>query len=275
MNSAKEWKSTMLLKPVSLIAITIACFLITSCNNSEQASTTQNKEENTEELKGPESLSFPSLDSIPVSAKYYHSGDDNPTIVLCHQARYNKFEYEGTAQRLNELGFNCLAIDQRSGGPLGIHINETSEAAKKAGKPTDFIDAEQDIIAAVTYAKENYGGKTILWGSSYSSTLVLYVAMENENVDAVISFSPGNYFSPEKGSLIEKFKEFDKPMFVTSSLEEAPYVSELFAEMEMNNNQTQFIPQEEGYHGSRSLWPTQPGGEEYWEAITDFLNKIN
>lgn len=219
-------------------------------------------------------ITFKSLDSLDVTANYYHAGEGLPVIVLCHQARFNKFEYEGTAQRLNELGFNCLAIDQRSGGPIGKAINETSQNAKKNNKPTDFLDAEQDIIAAVNYAAGTYGDKVILWGSSYSSTLSLYVAIENENVDAVVSFSPGDYFSPEKGSLVPMLSTFDKPMFVTSSKRESADVEKLFVEMEMNDKQVQFKPTVDGFHGSRALWSTQPGGEEYWEAIEAFLKKI-
>ena len=41
-------------------------------------------------------------------------------------------------------------------------------------KTTEFVDAEQDILAAIKWAGLNYPqAKLILWGSSYSSSLAL------------------------------------------------------------------------------------------------------
>lgn len=260
-------RSTLFYLAIMILGISTSCDQNDNTNKPEA-------EAEVEIIQYPERITFKSLDGLEVNAELYHIDDSYPMIVLCHQARYNKFEYSGTAEQLNALGFNCIAIDQRSGGPISKYINETSERAKEQNKPTDFLDAEQDIIAAVNYAAKEYEQDIILWGSSYSSTLALYVAIENDNVDAVISFSPGNYFSPEKGSLIDLLEDFDKPMFITSSKGEAPAVTALLAKMDRSKLQQQFIPEGEGYHGSRALWPTQPGGEEYWNAIGDFLTAL-
>lgn len=221
-----------------------------------------------------ERVEFESLDGLMITANLFEVDQDAPTIVLCHQARFNKFEYDGIAQRLNEMGYNCLAIDQRSGGPIASEQNETNLSATKKGLPVDFLDAAQDITAAVNYASEKYGQPIILWGSSYSSTLVLYEAIKNENIEAVISFSPGDYFAEELGSLVEKLEGFDKPMFITSAKNEIPWAEELLVKMTMNENQIQFKPEGDGWHGSRALWPNQDGGEEYWDAITKWLESI-
>ncbi len=114
-------------------------------------------------------------------------------------------------------GFNCISIDQRSGGHLVEWFNETMLKAVKKGKPVEYLDAEQDIIAAVDYAAAKYKKKVILWGSSYSATLAIYQAVENKKIEAVIAFSPGEYFADQKKSLLEKLKGFKKPMFITSS----------------------------------------------------------
>lgn len=222
----------------------------------------------------PRKVEFPSLDSLPITAYLYHVSDSLPVIILCHQARYNKFEYAGIAEKLNDLGFNCIAIDQRSGGPIANKVNETTLAALEAGKPIDFLDAEQDMIAAINYGKGKYDEPVILWGSSYSSTLALYLATENEDVKAVVSFSPGNYLTEDKGSLIEKLAGLEKPMFVTSSKREAAAVTELLSAMTLGENQIQFIPEGDGHHGSRALWTNQSDGEEYWAAIQSFLKKL-
>jgi len=83
--------------------------------------------------------------------------------------------------------------------------------------------------------------------------LALYLAIESDQVKAVLSFSPGNYFAEEKGSLIDKLATFNKPMFVTSSKREALEITQLLSKMTLNDNQVHFIPQGNGHHGSRVL----------------------
>ena len=256
-----------------IISCAIALLLF-SCtgNKSEPENNSPVKDTVAEEF--PKKIQFPSLDSLLVTANLYHRSDSSPVIVLCHQARYNKYEYNGIAKSLWEKGYNCIAIDQRSGGPIVETFNETMELAKSKGKPVDFLDAEQDIIAAVNFAAKKYGRKIILWGSSYSSTLALYIAIQNENVEAVVSFSPGDYFVKEKGALTEKLATFSKPMFVTSSKEEEKELTQMLSKMKLNEKQTQFVPSSEGQHGSRALWKTYEHQLEYWKAINDFLEKI-
>jgi len=222
----------------------------------------------------PEKITFPSIDSLPVVANLYHKNELAPVIVLCHQAGFNKFEYTGIARTLWEKGFNCLAIDQRSGGGLIEEFNETQQEALKRKLATDFLDAEQDLIAAVKFASEKYKKPVILWGSSYSSTLALHVAIAREEVRAVIAFSPGDYFEKEKGLLRTKLQTFSKPMFVTSSREEAKELTEMLSKMKMTAHQVQFIPDSAGHHGSRALWRTSGNNEEYWKAIDVFLGKV-
>lgn len=222
----------------------------------------------------PEKIQFPSLDSVPITANLYHKSNEAPVIVLCHQARFNKFEYVGIAKTLWKKGFNCLAIDQRSGGGLVEEFNETNLEALKRNKPVDFLDAEQDVIAAVNFASKKYNKKVILWGSSYSSVLALYTAIANDNVKAVIAFSPGDFFEKEKGSLKTKLAAFSKPMFVTSSKEEAKETTDFLSKMKLSANQVQFIPDSSGFHGSRALWKTSENNEEYWKAIEEFLEKV-
>ncbi len=241
------------------------------CNNENKAVVESNSKKIAEY---PEYIEFPSLDGLVISANVYEISKDSPVIVLCHQARFNKFEYAGIAEELNSLGFNCIAIDQRSGGPIGDQVNETTLRAIEKNLPIEYLDAEQDIIAAVNYASDRYGKQVILWGSSYSSTLALYIATENDDVMAVVSFSPGNYLMNYKGSLIDKLEGFDKPVFITSSRREATETKKLVEKMEPDDNQIVFVPDGTGHHGSRALWKTQSDGEEYWNAITAFLNKI-
>ena len=222
----------------------------------------------------PINMDIPALDGLNINANIYDIDKDAPVIVLCHQASFNKHEYDGIGERLNDLGFNCIAIDQRSGGPITDKQNWTNIRALQQGLGVDYLDAEQDITAAVDFAAEVYKGTLILWGSSYSSTLALYIGMANDNVDAVVSFSPGDYFALERQSLAEMLPNFKKPMFVTSSKREVKDLTALLAGMTLGKNQVHFAPDSSGYHGSKALWKGQQDGEEYWEAVEGFLENV-
>lgn len=226
-----------------------------------------------QEIK-PEKINFLSLDGLPISANLYHNSEEFPVILLCHQARYNKAEYDEIALELHKKGFNLIAIDQRSGGTLFEKENETFAQAEKLGKPTTYLDAEQDIEAAINFAYDKYHKKIILWGSSYSSALALYFATSNDKIKAVIAFSPGDYFAEQKGSLKSQLTGFNKPLFATSSNEEAPELKDLLTNMAWNKNQVQFIPKEKGKHGSKALWKDNSDHKEYWEALNLFLEKL-
>jgi pimeloyl-ACP methyl ester carboxylesterase len=223
----------------------------------------------------PEKTTFPSLDSIPITANLYHNNDNLPVIVLCHQAGFNKTEYVKIAETLFNKGYNCLAIDQRSGGHIIEWFNEIMLAAVEKGKPVEYLDAEKDIIAAVDFAAKKYRKKVILWGSSYSAALALHLAVDYDNIEAVIAFSPGDYFAEKKPPLNEKLRGISKPAFITSSKEEAVEITKILEAIPLNNKQVHFIPKSKGAHGSRALWKTDENNEEYWIALNDFLDRLN
>jgi len=202
-------------------------------------------------------VEFPSLDGLMMNANIYEINKSSPII-----------------QKLNKQGFNCMAIDQRSGGPIANQVNETALRALEQKKGINFADAEPDIIAAIDYAKEKYSGKLILWGSSYSATLAIYIGLNNQKVEAAIAFSPGDYWDDERGDLSKILKKFSKPLFITSAKMEAEGMNKILSGVELGDNQMYYEPKEMGHHGSRALWEGQIGGVEYWEAVTKFLSRL-
>ena len=101
-------------------------------------------------------VTIPSKDSLPITADMYSVDESKPYIILCHQAGYSRGEYKEIATKLNKLGYNCLAIDLRSGGEVNGIKNETAAAALKKKKPQGYLDAEQDIVAALDYLYEKF-----------------------------------------------------------------------------------------------------------------------
>jgi len=261
-----------------LLLLLLLVLAVLSCSNQEKVEETptapipkekatapiasQNKQEMT-------TITFPSIDGLDITADLFHVSDNAQVFVLCHQARYNRTEHTETAKALMARGYNCLATDQRSGGVLNDQENETANRAKAKGLPTTYLDAEQDIIAAVNFMAKKYKRPVILVGSSYSASLSLKVAKENPNVKAVLSFSPGEYFG-DKLALGKTIAGLNKPTFITSSKSEAKGAKPL-ADVVDSDVITHFVPASDGAHGSRVLWSEQPFSEEYWTAVNAFL----
>lgn len=210
-----------------------------------------------------------SKDSLPITADIYEVNDKKPIILLCHQAGFSRGEYKDTALKLNDLGFSCVAIDQRSGNETNGVVNETALAAKERNLPVNYLDARQDIEAAIDYLYELNGHQPIiLVGSSYSATLALLIGKESEKVKAIAAFSPGEYFKTI--DVKNTIKSLSKPTFVTSSKKETEALTELVSLMNADYI-THYKPIVEGIHGSRALWTSTKGNEEYWQVFENFL----
>lgn len=224
-------------------------------------------------------INFPSKDGITITAELYMMHDKTaPFIVLFHQARSSRGEYEEIAPRLNMMGFNCMAVDLRSGGSQNGVRNETTIVAKEAMKPTTYVDAYKDMESAIDYAKNYYvQGKIIIWGSSYSSALVLkYAGDYPANVDAVLSFSPGEYFSSlgkPKDWITQSAAKITKPVFITSARSEKSSWSGIFAAIPSDQKEF-YLPTTAGNHGSKALWNRFGDSVFYWEAVEKYLTKF-
>jgi len=217
-------------------------------------------------------ITFPASDALLVTADLYFVNDSLPYMVLCHQAGYSRAEYAETAGKFCRLGYNCLAVDARSGNEVNGVKNETAALALQKKKPTAYLDAEKDILAAIDYAYTKSGKKVFLVGSSYSASLVLKIAATNKKVSAVMAFSPGEYFGT-KLKLKNVIANLTIPVFATSSKEEASDVSTLMSDVK-SKIKNQFVPTSKGKHGSSCLWKNNPGYHEYWFAIMMFVKQL-
>jgi dienelactone hydrolase len=217
-------------------------------------------------------ITFLSSDGIPITADLYLQDKGNPYIILFHQANYSRGEYSETAPRLMKLGYNCLAVDLRSGKEVNYVQNETAAAAKNKNLGTGYLDAEKDMLAAIEYVKNITKERIILFGSSYSASLTLKVAKNNPSILAVIAFSPGEYFGTLK--IKDAITHLDKPLFIGATTSEQPFIREMISGMNANFV-SWFIPSKsKGIHGSRALWPESPENEDCWMALLQFFKKL-
>jgi dienelactone hydrolase len=225
---------------------------------------------------GARTVHFPAPDGVTVTADVYAPHPASaPFIVLFHQAGYSRGEYRTIAPRLNQLGFNAMAVDARSGHEAQGVGNETAASACTLGKPTTFVDATADLKAAVAHARTLATGKLLVWGSSYSSSLVLVLGPELR-ADGVLAFSPGEYFDDlgKSGSWVtDSAKRLAVPVFIASARGEAAGWAPIAAAID-RVKPTTFVPTTEGHHGSSALWPTQPDNQAYWTALAGFLKRF-
>ncbi|MBI9067442.1 MAG: alpha/beta fold hydrolase [Salinivirgaceae bacterium] len=221
-------------------------------------------------------ITFKSADDVSVSGDLYLTAEKYAAfIILFHQAGYSRGEYIETAPKFNEMGFNCLAIDQRSGEEVNGIVNQTYIEAKKKGLKTKYPDAMPDLEAAIDYIIKNYNPKKlIILGSSYSASLSLILASKYpDKIDAVLAFSPGEYFKIDDKEIKDFAVNIKIPVFITSAKLEKLMWNKIFEAIPEEFG-TSFLPEVKSIHGSRALWSKQKGAEACWNAVEEFLDKL-
>jgi alpha-beta hydrolase superfamily lysophospholipase len=217
-------------------------------------------------------VSFAAPDGGTVYGEVYRAGvPAKAAILLFHQAGSNRGEYSTIAPRLLALGYNVLAIDQRAGGDLWGRRNETVD--RRGRESASYVEVLPDLEGALSFAKTTWPGTpVIIWGSSYSASLVFFLAARHPNsVIGVLSFSPGEYFPGL--SVAGEAAKVSSPVFITS----APTPDEIAAAKHLAGavpviERTLFIPLH-GVHGASTLRddsnPT--GADQVWRAVEHFL----
>jgi dienelactone hydrolase len=224
-------------------------------------------------------IEFSSRDQLKVTADLYSAGDQHaPTIVLVHQSGASRGEYRQIAPHLQELGFNALAVDSRWGerdrwngviNKTAARFGTTAIAASGDATKIKAVHqaAAQDIRAALEWLNANdYTGAKLLWGSSISANLVLKVAADpTQRVDAVLSFSPGEYYKDQPNELRAAIAELQLPTLIACGADEEDTAKPVFDAVP--SKQKLFYRAVDGRHGS-SILIDDP---ENWAGITPFL----
>jgi len=226
--------------------------------------------------EGFASVDFPTAGGIQGRADVYEAQDKSATLILLfHQAGWSRGEYREIAPKLVKAGYRVMAVDQRSGGKVNGVQNETHRRAARMGLARRYVDAYVDMKAALSYArKELAAQRVIVWGSSYSASLVFRMAAEHPNeVTAVMAFTPGEYFKKEGRDYVQSFaKRVKQPVFVTSAKKEREQVWPIF-NASPAEKKILFTPASKGQHGSRALWNEWSDSDVYWTAVNGFLTE--
>jgi len=217
-------------------------------------------------------VTFNANDGLLVSADYYETEfDSHKYLLLFHQAEYSRGEYRQVATRLIKLGFNCLAVDLRFGHEVNFVNNETAMRAKQGGYDVSMLDSKRDMIAAINYVKSlDDSAKVYILGSSYSASLSLILAKERNDIEAVMAFSPGEFFGTEL-SVEQAIKGLKVPIFVGCPRSEYYYVLQLLSGV-VSKQKVVFKPDSsDGLHGAKTLWWESQTRNEFWLSLLYFL----
>jgi dienelactone hydrolase len=223
----------------------------------------------------PASLTLRAADGVTIYAQSYAGGSPAaPVILLFHQAGSSKSEYAPIAPRLAQLGYNVLAIDQRSGGDLFPPANET---VQHLGQSMPYLSVLSDMDAALGWAQHEHPGAPVYaWGSSYSAALVfLFAAKHPHDVAAVIAFSPGEYL-PGKHDVEDAARRVAVPVFIDTASDpaEEKRARAIFSAV-ASRDKEDYVPRD-GVHGSATLRADRDpsGAAENWTAVTAFLASL-
>ena len=242
--------------------------LIAACNPSGPADGYEDSSEySLDDLSEKTTITFPSKDSLLITADVYPNKGARKLILLFHQARFSRGEYVDIAPKLVEKGYACMAVDLRSGREANEVVNETFNRALTKGLSTNYQDARIDMQAAIAYAKEHSIKEIVLWGSSYSATLALIEGKEDPKVVKVVAFSPGVYFgNPE--TVKQQVIGYTKPVFVSCTANEVKVLSDIIT---LLPGEYTTKVENAGDHGSKSLWTEKPGSDSLFLKVVQFL----
>ena len=212
-------------------------------------------------------------DGVTIHGLFYKTPKPRALILLFHQAGSSKDEYATIAPQLVKAGYSALAIDQRSGDGM-FGTNETAAGLKRKA---DYLEARPDLKAALDWAR-NQKLPIILWGSSYSSSLIFPLAATNPNgIVALLAFSPGEYFDSDKTMIRGAAAKVGVPVFVASAntADETGEADPIMAALPKSKRNVRFVPVH-GVHGSSMLIASRnpAGAEENMRAVLRFLDGV-
>ncbi len=223
----------------------------------------------------PASLSLIASDGVAIYARAWSAESASaPTILLFHQAGSSKSEYAPIGPRLAQLGYNVLAIDQRSGGDL---YQPTNETVQHLGHSEPYPAVLPDMEAALAWAKHAHPRSPVyVWGSSYSAALVFaFAAKHPHDIAAVIAFSPGEYLD-DKQYVQDAARHVHVPVFIDSAADPAEERNaRAIYDAVASPVKVDYVPKA-GIHGSSTLRTDRDpaGAAENWAAVTAFLAKL-
>lgn len=224
-----------------------------------------------------EEMTFQTSDDVTVFAYWQDSRlkrDGHPaTVLLFHMARASaQGEYQETAERLNQEGYNTLAVDLRSGSDRLGAPNKTQMGL--ATQEYSYCEAYPDLVAALEWAKKNAPGPIVAVGSSFSAALAIRLAADfPDKLSAAVAFSPASG-EPMQGCRPEDaLDQLTIPVMAFRPDREMEIESVQAQAEVFKANLIPYLEIENGRHGSLMLRASVTGTsmEHAWQPFLSFL----
>ena len=229
------------------------------------------------ENSGFKTVSFPSADGLEVSADFYPGAyPAAPLVLLFHQSGSSRGEFRKVAWRMQELGYNALAVDLRWGKNASGIVNETArrngtpalieqvEAGVASPWPTIYA-SYPDMLAALDWAdQQGLRGPRFALGSSFSAMLVLKLGAERP-LSGVLAYSPGEYDEAAPRQARAWAQQIKVPVLNVAGPTEEELVSPIADAVKVRGSQ--FVIARSGRHGAAIIFAS----EENWQTLAGFL----
>lgn len=220
-------------------------------------------------------VQFPATDGLTVYGDYFPAPRQRaPLLLLFHQTAGNRGEYATIGPRLARAGCAALATDQRIGGTLFGRENETGRALYP---DTAYEQAWPDLEGALRWARRmGRGGPVILWGSSYSASLVLLLAARHpREISAVVAFSPGEYFPQDRTLTARAAARVQVPLFIAAMRGHEEAQARTLLAASPSSHPVLYVSDTPLVHGTLMLLPdanTPGGARAAWAELAAFLS---
>ncbi|MBO6506125.1 MAG: dienelactone hydrolase family protein [Kordiimonadaceae bacterium] len=226
-----------------------------------------------------EEVTYRTSDNVEVHAYWQDSraADKSaaPTILLFHMARASaQGEYQETSERLNEEGYNTLAVDLRSGSDRLGAPNKTQLALE--GREYSYCEAYPDLVASLEWAQQHTQGPIMAVGSSFSAALVVKLAADfPDQLKGVVAFSPASGEPMEGCRPEEILDQLSIPVMALRPDREMAIESVQAQAKAFEAQSIPYLEIENGRHGSLMLRQSVTGApmDHAWEPFLSFLGK--
>lgn len=206
-------------------------------------------------------VEFKTEDNVKIVADYFEPDKaSSHGIILLHMMPATKESWRALSEKLQQAGWQVLAIDLRGHGSSG------------GGDYRKFSDAEHqasmfDLKAAHEFLKTKGASEVFVGGASIGANLSLWYLAEHSEVRAAVLLSPGvDYRGIKIESLAKQIAERNKILFVGSE-DDASVMGDGCEGILRRLGSVQKICYGSGGHGT-NLFDSHP---ELLEKILDFL----
>src|SRR5262245_22155443 len=115
-------------------------------SNSATANTSQSASNSASQTNGAQTVTINSPDGVKLVGTFLDAGKPHsPALLLLHQWQSDRHSYDDFAKRMNDRGFNVLAIDGRG---FGESTKKADGSVVNAGRSDDDVKAMLGDVGA-------------------------------------------------------------------------------------------------------------------------------